>query len=181
MHGTPNPYGPPPPPSPPMPGGPSHKRQARNQGRVAAAAAAGTLIVLIAVVAALTSGQDKPSKAKASPTATPSPTRNMEAWEHVPAAQQRAFVAYLHKLDPGLTPQSAGAKPRPLRRAVSVCWDIYDGKPAGTVLHNTAYRYNGGQASVPEGSAKARRILAAVKRWICSSKQLRAVFDARHP
>ncbi|MEV4000984.1 hypothetical protein [Actinomadura sp. NPDC049753] len=137
--------------------------------------------MLITVLAVITSAKDEGPTAKASPRAKPSPTRSLEAWQHVPTAQRRAFVAYLHQLDPGLTPTSPGAKARPLRRAVSVCWDIYGGKPAATVLKNTAYRYNGGQASVPDRSAKARRILAAARRWICSAKELRAVYDARHP
>ncbi|TYK47145.1 hypothetical protein [Actinomadura decatromicini] len=179
MHGTPNPYGPPPP--PPMPGRPpSHAREGRARGWVIVALAVVALAVIAGLAAAMAPDDEKPAAA-ATPPAKATSTPSMETWEYVPAARRTAFVAYLRRLDPGLTPTSTGARPRPLRRAVSVCWDIYDGKSAATVLRNTALRYNGGQASVPEGSEKARRILAAAKRWICSSPELRAQYDARHP
>ncbi|MWK37396.1 hypothetical protein GEV43_27240 [Actinomadura sp. J1-007] len=125
------------------------------------------------------SASAKPETAVAGPDGKPGvPSR--ETWEYVASAHRTAFVAYLRALDPGLTPTSPGARARPLRRAVNVCLDIHQGKPDATVLHNTAYRYNGGQASVPQGSQKARRILAAVKRWICADPGLRAHFAKTH-
>ncbi|MFD0535329.1 hypothetical protein ACFQY7_17830 [Actinomadura luteofluorescens] len=162
--------------------GPQPPRRPPRRGWLIAASAGVLLVLLIAALAAVTGDDDQaPAAAKSSPAAKPSPSSSRETWEYLPAEQRKAFLAYLHQLDPGLTPESTGARPRPLRRAVSVCWDIYDGKPVATVLHNSTYRYNGGMASVPEGSEKARKILAAVKRWVCSSKELRAVYDARHP
>lgn len=180
MHGTPNsPYGPPP---PPMPAGPppAHSRPPQRRGLLIAGVALAALVVLGGLVAVVTPG-DSGGEMPAAASATPSPTTSRETWEYIPADRQEAFTAYLRRLDPGLTPTSEGAKPRPLRRAVNTCWDIYAGKPEATVLRNNTMRYDGGQATVPEGSEKARKILTAVKRWVCSAPELRAVYDQRHP
>ncbi|WP_242908661.1 hypothetical protein [Actinomadura terrae] len=141
------------------------------------------LLVLGGIGSALSNGDDDPAAAstpQSSATARASSTPR-EAWEVIPTRRRAAFLSYLRRLDPGLTPTSAGAKARPLRRAVDVCYDVYAGKPLPTVLANTARRFDGGQASVPQGSAKARRILAAAKRWICSSRELRAHYNKLHP
>ncbi|TDD70352.1 hypothetical protein [Actinomadura rubrisoli] len=164
--------------------GPAHGRPHRLRGWFIAATAAGALALLAVLAAALVPPDDNTPVPAATPSPTaPAPSRptTSEAWTQVPAARRTAFIAYLRRLDPGLTPSSPGARPRPLRRAVSVCYDIFAGKPTATVLRNTALRYNGGQASVPPGSVKAQKIFTAARRWICSSPELRTHYDTTHP
>lgn len=99
-----------------------------------------------------------------------------EGWEYISPARRARFTADLTGIDPWLTVNPS----RHLRRAVTICYDAYHGTPAKKLLYSTAYRYDGGQASVPQGSAKARWILAAVRRWICPSPDLKAHHKRLH-
>jgi hypothetical protein len=82
-------------------------------------------------------------------------------------------MAALERIDPGLAVKES----RAVSRGMNVCLSVWAGGSETQVLKGTALRFDGGDASVPVGSEKARRILSVVKRWICSNKALKRHYE----
>ena len=59
---------------------------------------------------------------------------------------------------------------RTLRRAVNVCYQIYDKKSAADLRAFTQREFETGPAKV--SAKKARKIVTATKKWICSRHAL---------
>ena len=71
------------------------------------------------------------------------------------------YLAALRGIDPGLTVNEG----RAVSRGENTCLDIRQGKPEATVVDNARQRFDGGNAPVDE--AKARRIVGAVRTYLC--------------
>jgi hypothetical protein len=103
----------------------------------------------------------------------PQPSRN-PAWSHVEskpwrvvsAADRFKFLAAITAIDPRL----GKGEERTLRRAVNVCYQVYDKKSSADVRAFTQREFETGPAKV--SAKKAREIMAAAKKWICSCHDL---------
>ncbi|MGW6009697.1 DUF732 domain-containing protein [Streptomyces sp. NPDC055210] len=110
-----------------------------------------------------TEGSDKAeSKPAAKPetAASPAPATS-SAFLRPTAAQEKVLISGLTAIDPGLTVKES----RAISRSVGVCDDIRSGKAHADVVHNAAFRYDGGNASVDD--AKAEKIVGVVKASYC--------------
>ncbi|MFJ2029435.1 hypothetical protein [Streptosporangium sp. NPDC087985] len=156
------------PPAPPQPYGqptqhmqppPGQHRPPTKSGVGRGLAVAGGVVLALAVIGGLlklTGGEDETA---ASPSASASPTAGAE---RVVAAeptrsQQRAYLAALKEIDPGLTVNPT----RVMRRAGRVCDRLLnepDGLPKYTVLE-----LSGGNATIDEDQAK--QVIDAVAAW----------------
>jgi hypothetical protein len=111
---------------------------------------------------------------EASAPASPPPPSTSPAWSHteskpwqvVPGNERTKFLAAMSAIDPRL----AKDEERALRRAVNVCYQIYDKKSAADVRAFTQREFETGPAKV--SGKKARKIVGAAKKWICSCHAL---------
>ncbi|MFF0593192.1 hypothetical protein [Streptomyces antibioticus] len=124
-----------------------------------------TTAILAGGLAACTSGSTDTSStdskpAKATPVTTTSPS---SAFLRPTAAQEKVLIRGLTAIDPGLTVKES----RAISRSVGVCDDIRTGKEHAAVVHNAAFRYDGGNASVDD--VKAEKIVQVIKDSYCGS------------
>jgi hypothetical protein len=82
------------------------------------------------------------------------------------------FLASLKAIDRHLTADRDQA----LSRAVQICHQVYDGKPADVVRAYARQTYAGDAVNV--SSATAGKIVATVKRWICSDSALHQYWES---
>lgn len=79
------------------------------------------------------------------------------------AKDRAAYLAHLAKVDQGLVTN----EDRAVRRGQSTCLDIKQGIKGSQLTGRVSQRFTGGNATV--GTAEAKQIIAAVKRWLCKS------------
>ncbi|WP_406200111.1 hypothetical protein OG331_25155 [Streptomyces sp. NBC_01017] len=123
-------------------------------------------IVAVAALAFALNGCSSPTessdKAARKPEASPSPATS-SAFLRPTSAQEKVLIRGLTAIDPGLTVKES----RAISRSVGVCDDIRTGKDHATVVHNAAFRYDGGNASVDD--TKAAKIVEVIKTSFCKA------------
>jgi hypothetical protein len=126
--------------------------------------------VLIVVFAAAC-GTAMPATAR--PSAQPStPAAVSRPWSVVPEPDRAKYLAALAAIDSRL----AAAEERALRRAVNVCYRAYEKKSDAAVRAYAEREYSSGPVEV--SPRQARKIVAAVKKWICACRGLHTRWQA---
>jgi hypothetical protein len=119
-------------------------------------------VLIVAFAAACGAGMPVTARPATQPS---TPAAVSRPWSVVPEPDRAQYLAALAAVDPRL----AKAEERALSRAVNVCNRVYEKKPAAVVRAYAQHEYSSG----PRVSGQqARKIVAAVKKWMCSCDDL---------
>lgn len=145
-------------PTPPAPVPPR-----RNSALIAVAAGGALVVLAVILLAVVGMVADDPAEPTRTPAASTPATNSPPAARAVPSpspAQQRAYLAAIARIDPGLVAD----RERALRRAGRICERIVQ-PPGGTLTleRYTVLELSGGNARIDE--AQARQVIRAVKVW----------------
>lgn len=123
--------------------------------------AASIVVLLVAGLALASTVAAKVARSLPSAGATPNRTAEPATVPSPSAAEQRAYLAALKAIDPGLTVNTE----RAVRRAERVCDRILHGSDGGSMSleQYTVAELSGGNATIDE--AQAKKVIAAVKVW----------------
>lgn len=114
----------------------------------------------------------RPSTSSPSVVATPIASAASSAAPLISPAERKKFLAALKAIDRDLTADREVA----LRRAVEVCYQVYDGKADDAVRAYARHAYSTGTLEV--SAAQADTIVAKIKRWICSDGGVRRRWES---
>ncbi|MEU4234176.1 DUF732 domain-containing protein [Nonomuraea sp. NPDC026600] len=123
--------------------------------------AVGVVVLLVAGLVVFATVVARVAGSLPSASATPNRTAEPATAPSPSAAEQRAYLATLKSIDPGLTVNTE----RVMRRAGRVCERILHGADGGTMTLEkyTVAELSGGNATISE--AQAKQVIAAVKVW----------------
>jgi hypothetical protein len=140
---------------------------AQSSGLLGAVALRPASLALL-IVCAVGCGVEAPAPAPAPPPSTSPAWSHAESkpWQVVSGSERPKFLAAMSAIDSRL----AKDEERTLRRGVNVCYQIYDKKSAADVRAFTQREFETGPAKV--SAKKARKIVSAAKKWICSCHAL---------
>ncbi|GAB2842662.1 hypothetical protein GCM10022221_47330 [Actinocorallia aurea] len=91
-------------------------------------------------------------------------TSRADAYDQVPSADRRAFLAALAQADPRLV-RNGPQKRRALRRAVAICSLLDEGLPAAAIVEKVSAAFTGRRADVTPAEAAA--LLPALRAHVC--------------
>lgn len=123
--------------------------------------AAGVVVLLVVGLVLVSTVAAKVAGSLPSASATPNRTAEPATVPSPSAAEQRAYLATLKTIDPGLTTSTE----RVMRRAGRVCERILHGADGGSMSleQYVVAELSGGNATINE--AQAKQVIAAVKEW----------------
>lgn len=107
------------------------------------------------------------SAAPSGAPATQAPEERPQAYELVPEAQRTKYLAALKKISRALADREELA----LSQGVNVCQKIYAGDAQATLVKYTGQEFG--------NTKRGAQVLQATRRWLCTSKELRAHYKPR--